>query len=1197
MSPDDLSSLRSQVATQLLEETTDKHPDSEPIGFTSMPAWRVERACQVVSVGVRVTVAVAIVGGAVAGRGWWLVGFAIAALFSTQPQHRVEPLLVSETRPLVWPSRVPWLLCCALVLCLLRRPQEAAWFTIAWFVVRLSAHVGEYAVATGTSIIDSRFTGRLTTFIRPAAAFVVRSRTYDSFVTIGAGVVLGTATALLAPSANPTAAFGLGLLAAIVIENSSGRWQWTDAWLRVLGVVALTMLATRVHWWVLLAPITASLAMMLLRANHTLGYVPLTKPADARVKSAWVDLAKGRTRQVITNLEGEEAAHPDVMAALAVAHALDGHPGHARRLARHLADQHCGVRDLVEAQVHALLGTRPPELREAPDLTTSLGRATQLAWLRASIPHGSAMVIAEEIAGLIPSRITRDTVMWAADCYLALGETLLGIDQFTSGTAASRAFALADLFLTQDREFLDRSTLEARQLQQPAPHELGARGAAVTRLAFAGDQESPAMFLLDDDALLVLTELSSPFVVAAYCNRGADLHRNNRQHVTSESIQLRAQAFASLNVVRHELADPDDRACWWDAFLPTLDTLLEEVHGFQDWPLLLEIIEAARLQLGTSREDLRPTALRIAGQSILGSQRYYFGSRPTMVDLEDIIHAAGGKGAWWWSTHVSRKHLYWALTSEDQQGVVQGGRISMAAVNAVLQEFGPHLSLQGQGESDHDFFERMSRSALLAPPSDVESTLADRVGQLLPRTITDVRSHNRIRTTICMALAPELAHIPWAWTSIGGHRLVESFDTVIVPPASVLPTPDADDEYTCPIATCLVDPGGDLYAAEEASAHLPLQAARIDSQTEDPRASLTAALRAAPYDSTLFLACHTVKIANRRGFALAPLDNIDSSDVLFASDIARADTDYPMPRQVIALACESSDMTSALLGEWTVLGAALIQAGARRALVTAFPILDIPEVDRYMVAGVADGVPLHVLISSLQLSMLHRWRAGDSSAAPMAWAGLQLFGALPAADPTARVSFPAWAEENLLRGIDDAAEHALPGSPTVDVADLMTCFATYGHTDGLPRRVRAAVRRRFITKWPAPLHLMGYRNMLARLDHRPRVISDELLAIIVDARDLAREAGQCVYDIDHVFVAALRTDHPSCVAMRNLTGLDSRNPAVVERFLAGGRDNYHHTGEAVTPHLASGEAERVYHALGIAPPRGEDRWLHSDRVA
>ncbi|WP_169743470.1 CHAT domain-containing protein [Knoellia sinensis] len=1142
------------------------------------------------------TAVVAIVGGAVASRAWWLMGFAIAALISTQPQHRVESLLVSETRPLVRSSRVPWLLCCALALCLLKRPQEAAWFTVTWFVVRLCAHVGEYAVATGMSIVQSRLPGRLTTFIRPAAAFVVRTRAHDSIVTIGGGVFAGTATAILANSANPTSAFGVGLLTAILIENSSGRWQWTDARLRVLGVIALAVLATRIQWWALLAPVTATFAMILVRANQTLRFVPLTQPSNPLAQSAWVDLAKGRARQVITNLEGEGSADPDVIAALAVAHAFDGHPGHAARLARLLPAQHSEVRHLIEAQVHGLLGTQPPEVRQAPNLATPLGRATQLAWLRASIPWEPAELIAAEIAGLIPARITSDNVMWAAECYLAMGETLLAVDQVTAGTAASRAFALTDLYVTQDRDFLDRATLEARQLKLPAPHELGARGAAVTKLAFAGDQESPAMFLLDDDALMVLTELSSPFVVAAYCNRGADLHLKNRGRVTAESIELRVQAFASLNVVRHELADPDDRACWWDAFIPTLDTLLEEVHEFQDWPLLLEVIEAARLQLGTNREDLRPTALRIGGRSRLGSQRYYFGSRPTMVDLEYIINTAGRQGAWWWSTHVSRGQLYWAATNEDPQVKVHGGRISMSVVTELLNELNPHLSLQAEGESDHDFFLRMSVSALLAPPSEIESALAERVGQLLPKAIRVQEPHNRIRTTICMALAPELAHIPWAWARIGGRHLVELFDTVIVPPASILPPPDAGDDQNCPIAVGLVDPGGDLSAAVEGSAHLPSQAAIIDGQTGDRRASLTAALRAAPYDSTLFLACHTVTINNRRGFALAPLDKVDVGDVLFASDIAHADTDFPMPRQVIALACESSDMASAHLGEWTVLGTALIQAGARRALVTAFPILDLPEVDQFMVTGVSDGTPLHVLIASFQLSLLRRWRDGETSAAPLAWAGLQLFGSLPAAQETATPRPPAWAEENLVRGIDAAAEYAPRGRPTVEVADLMTYFAIYGHIDGLPRRVRAAVRRTFITKWPTPLHLIGQRTFFARLDHQPRVISDDLLDVIADARELAVAAGHSVYDIDHVFVAALRSNHPSCVAMRNLTGFDTRNPAVVQRFVEDERDIHHSTGQALTPHLASGEAERIYETLGIAPPTGEDRWLHSDRV-
>lgn len=1197
MAPDDLTSLRSQVMSQLLEDILDDQPHSEPIGFTSMPAWLVQRACQVVSVGMRVSFAVAILGGAVAGRGWWLSGFAIAGLFSTQPQHPAEVMLFGSKGPLTWASRVPWLLCCSLALCLLNRPREAVWLTLAWLVVRLCDHVGEYACATGTAIVESRFTGRLTTFIRPAATFVVRNRVRDSLITTGTGIVAGGTTLLLGPVGDLSAAFGVGLLASIVVENSSGRWQWTDSWVRAFGLIAMGGLALHVQWWALLAPISASVAMVLVRTNQQPRFIPLAEPPSARLKSAWVDLATGRFRKVITDLGGEGTADPDVMAVLAVAHVLDGHPGHARRLARHLPVRYAGIQNLVEAQAHALLGTRPPDLQEQPGLGTPLGRATQLAWLRASIPHGEPEAVASEIARMIPARITRDTVVWAADCYLAIGEALLEADSLTSGIAASRALALGDLFFTHDREFLDRVTLETRRLELPALHALGTQAAAIIILSIAGDEDSPALALMDADALLSLTELTSPFVVAAYCNRGADLQRRRRQSLTTDGIQLRTQAFTSLNTVRHELADPDDRALWWDAFLPTLDTLLGEAHEFQDWPLLLEVIEAARLQLGTSREDLRPTALRIAGKSILGSQRYRFGSRPSTVALEDVIRTAGGKGAWWWSTHVSGGHLYWALAKEDTHDLVHGGRINLALVNEILDDLNPHLTLPLQGENPDDVPARARQGALYEVlPSKVESTLAYRVGQLLPKAIINVPLRSGTRAAICLSLTPELAHIPWAWARIGQQRLVEVFDTVIVPPASLLPAPDPGDESACPIAVGVVNPGMDLEEADKAKAHLPPQAARIDFHTEDRRASLSAALRNAPYDSTLFLACHTVTIANQRGFALAPKNHIDPSDVLFATDIARADTDYPMPRQVIAMACASSDISNARLGEWTVLGTALIQAGARRALVTAFPIVDMSEADHQMLTGVTDGTPLHVLLASLQLNMLNRWRNSDTSAAPMAWAALQLFGTLPSAHETTKARRPAWVEENLLRGIDDAAEYAPPASPTVDVADLMTNFALYGHTDGLPHRVRAAIRRRFITTWPAPLHLIGYRNFFERLDHKPRVISDDLLAIIADARDLAEEAGQSVYDVDHVFAAALRTNHPSCVAMRDLTGLDTRNPEVVQHFISDERDIYHHTGEVKTPHLANGEAARVYHALGVAPPTGIDMWLHTDRL-
>lgn len=1192
----DWDALRKHVVGKLLEPELSSEPSDSPIGFASSTARRLEVSCRVASMSVRVVAAILLAAAALWGRGWWLLFFAVAVLFSTQPQHRAELLLLDESRPLVRASRFPWLPVCALLLCLMSRPQEAAIVTVAWVVSRSYSHLGELAVARGMAVINIRKQPPVFTFIRPAAVFVMRNRALDGCIALAGGA--STALVLIAvhPSSEVSTVLGAALLTTALVEGSAGQWRWIVGPLRVLALTAAVVLgwdAWPVLWVV---PLAGSAAMYLLRVNHRPVLPSLAAGQDRREKAIWSDLAKGKSQAVLDALQREPRLNPRLRAALAVAHVAAGHPGQARQLAADLPDTVLPIRQLIEAQVHYLLGTRPLGGVGEPDLSTHIGRVTELARLRALIPFTDPLHNAMSIAALIPRTITRSSAVFAADCYLAVGEALRGARDDVALASMSRSYALLDLFLTQDRDFLSRETLEVRMLENPGIHQMGATTIALMNLGFAADEESPGSSLVEDGALGVLTESGSPFLIAKYCNGAADLIRDIRGHSTDDSLALRAQGFAVLNAVRHKLTNEADRTVWWETFAPTLETLLRECHDRGNWPLLLETIEAARLQLGVSRDDLRPTALRIAGSSTLGDARFFFGQRPSVRDLEDVMHSAGGQDALWWSTHLTSDALYWATATGSPNAAVDGGRIPIAEVHDALNALAPHLSVQGEHEDDDDYLERLESSALLAPPSRTEEGLSEKIGHLLPPAITKLAALRHRRTAICLSLAPELALVPWAWVSAGPWRLVELFDTIIVPPASLVPPPDMGDRRPTPIAVAVVDPGADLDAAAATAQLLPKDCARVDAATPARRDALSQVLQTTAYDATLFLACHTVTIGGRRGFALAPIDDIDSADVLFAWEIAGDGTDYPMPRQVVALACASSELTVAQRGEWTVLGTALIQAGARRALVTAFPIPDLREVDAHVVDGIADGTPLHVVISSLQLQMLDRWRQGDLTAAPLMWAGLQLFGTLPVDQSITPRRRPAWAEKNLIEGIDSAAELGQPGAQSVDLRDLMSYFAIYGHCEGLPRRAQAAVRRRFTTRWPPPLHHFGYIRNYKRLDHTPRLLSDDLLEVIADAREVAHQAGQSVYDIDHVFAAALRSQHPDCVAMRDLTGFDTRNPAVVQRFVEDDREDYHHTGVAQAPHLAPGESERIYDLLGVHPPAGEDEWFHTDRL-
>ena len=289
-----------------------------------MSAWRVQQACRVVSIGMRVSFAVAIIGGAVAGRGWWLLPFAVAGLVSTQPQNRAEALLLRLTRPLVLDSRVPWLLCCALALCLLNRPWEATWLTLAWVVVRLCAHVGEYAGATGMAVVESRFTGLLTTFIRPAAAFVVRDRARESSITIGAGIVAGSR-----PSSAP-----VNRSCCVRDRTSPDRRRELFGSLAMDRHVAASLLrahsalAMHAQWWAPWAPASAAMAMVRPRQSRPT-FTLLVKPS-ATIKNAWVDSRMDDPGKSSPTWKAQVPQTP--MFWRCWRRSLDGHPGHADAL-------------------------------------------------------------------------------------------------------------------------------------------------------------------------------------------------------------------------------------------------------------------------------------------------------------------------------------------------------------------------------------------------------------------------------------------------------------------------------------------------------------------------------------------------------------------------------------------------------------------------------------------------------------------------------------------------------------------------------------------------------------------------------------------------------------------------------------------------------------------------------------------------
>ena len=1211
MTSDDIDTLRNAVLGRLyFPEESSSVASEEPLVGTTERAIGIDNAAAAVSVVIRAAVAISLLIAAALSHDWILGVFALSALVATQPPQRdAEGMMSQTTRPGVVPIRDPMMLWVALLLALLNYPGYATVFAGTWLAIRLCTHVGEYAVGSGARLREGPEPTALQVFIRPANRWIVRRQAVATFIAAGAGVVTVLALMFMAPVSSALLLVG-GLWSAIAVETSLGLWSTTSKRFRFGSALLFLFASQALHvpidasavFWPLLVvpPVSATIAMRIGLLYSRLHATPLVSRRAAGGKAEhgpWRQIAEGRSAQVLTDLSGAVGLSHSQRGALAIAHVLEGHPGQARNIVSALPpDVLPEAKHLVDAKAHALLGTKPGPWPEGVSLDTELGLAARRAWLQASLPFEDPIEMALAVDALIPQTINRRNALAAMDTYLTLGEAFLPVNQSAGALAVSRTFGLAQIHCDEELERLGVDEFDGTLISRPALHILLVRSAAFTLLWSAEEGHASVGDLLDEEALTALTSLTNPYEVARYCNRGADLQRRQQGRVTGDGLELRIQAFASVNVVRHRLTDPDDRALWWVTFARTLDTLLDEAWRYQDWQLLLEAIEAARLQLGTSREDLRPTALAVTGASKIANQRFAYGDRPTTQALEEIIDVAGGSNAWWWATHVSGGRLYWSVSGP---GVaVQGGRIDASEFNPVLEDLDVHLATRRADESQEDWARRLYRSALFRAPSEFESRLAGRVGALLPQVVRSAVETSTVRATICMSLAPEIAHIPWAWVRVGQRRLVEAFDTVIVPPASLVPGADTDVDKACPVALAVINPGNDLEAAEQTRDLLPVDVRIVDAATTAPIRQLGALLRTAPYDSTLFLACHTDVMDGHRGFVFAPLDEFGREDVLFAKDIARQDTAHPMPRQVIALACSIADLSSASAGEWTVLGTSLIQAGARRALVTAYPIFSLAEVDRTVLAGTQSGEPLHVTLARLQLGMLDRWRLRDASAAPLRWAGLQLFGTLAIGRGQGAPSTPRWVGTSFLKALDAAARWAPKGAVEVGPLELMRYFAVYGYIEDLPRPVRARVRRRFLSLLPPPL---SYGSMWLRYrgadDAQPRAISADLWAIIDDAERLATEMGRPVVDSDHLFVAALRGAHPACVEMRAITGMDTRNPAVLHSFLSNERGIMFDTGEVKVDYLMPGDVERVYALFGVTPPIGEDRWWYNERLS
>jgi hypothetical protein len=410
-----------------------------------------------------------------------------------------------------------------------------------------------------------------------------------------------------------------------------------------------------------------------------------------------------------------------------------------------------------------------------------------------------------------------------------------------------------------------------------------------------------------------------------------------------------------------------------------------------------------------------PPVIRVRGDArLLGPHAV---ERPAALDLERIAALACGDGAWWWGQWSTGDSVYWSLVPP--VGDVTAGRIDWgqdSPLAALLERLTAALPVQGPAETEEQMDARVTAGPLFDAASERELMTA--LGALLiPEPLRhELRrraKHGSGRLPLAVAPAWALAWLPWATLALpagsGGAaeqhdtaRLVELADVTLAPSAALLNLISKRPAVASgPVSLAVLNPTGDLAATHNLRFSLPAEALLLDDGTvgePGTKANLRRALRAVDRGSTLVFGCHA-RIAtpgqpSTSALVLRPGDGdegfLTAEELLDEDDGHR---DYPLPRTVVVLGCESADIGSASGAEWLTLGPALLWAGADETLVTLFPIFKDAPAEAELLSLVGSGIEVREALSRWQSDCLAAWReASEPWYSPMHWACYTVLG-------------------------------------------------------------------------------------------------------------------------------------------------------------------------------------------------------------
>jgi len=850
-------------------------------------------------------------------------------------------------------------------------------------------------------------------------------------------------------------------------------------------------------------------------------------------------------------------------------------PGRARHHLSRSAKQGSRLGQLVAFMIETELITARGDASdtERPQLPNLQGPGVSLRWWGSvALARRLTVISAEGMNVDSTSKLILETIGRSTDP----GRTALLLRLAAEACTNSLPWSAAFLALVAD-ELLERATVVARNTDfalatplRPLVLEQARSGRALGE-AFNRLQENSSNHekISELDLALWLLECGRPLEGARALNRVADRTEGTVLDHKATAPDARLEAIGILNSVRHRFEDPLDRWRWWQELGVTFAAAMREAVKRKDWRTLAELIESARLQLDEDATAVAHTApfVSVRGKSALAETSWYDPTTvPPVYSLEDGATWAGGTVAAWWSSWVAEGKLYWAVVPP--HGSVSGGTFDLSgtSLGTALTDLRQHLPIPLPGEDLDDVEYRMFASPLEQGPYDDERRFMERLSVLVPEPVISFLCAER-NAVLVLAPDPSLAAVPWAALVLPGQRgdtrLIERADLVLAPPLSLIAAisrrPDTDRDL--PVSLAVANPGGDLAGAQDLNEVLSEATAGNPAPGSWTTRHLASRLRQIPHASTAVFACHTHQrdgdsTPTGRGLLLSPTPPKNEGDdarpappqqIVTAGDLMEQGTDYPMPEQVILLACDSADLGQAQAGEWLVLGPAALVAGAQRALVTTYPMRDIGALDQPLINALNQpDSTLSGALTMLQRTHLQRWRTGDTTAAPVHWAGHALIGNIaPSRIALIPHQLASLKPEVELAEILDRADRLAHGKgrSQADWWDLAAALLGEGEISDTFREIVISLllsvpRRRFRPPHPPD----------------PSHTSPEVLELIQQARRISTIARHKAVDTNHLIVAILQSPDLKGAILRRLTRFDTRRPEVARLFLQRSAD-------------------------------------------